>query len=192
MTPSEHALGVARMRDRPTRVVVALGLCEDIAVPLSEDEQRILSEIEDQLYETDPALAKEVGSTTVYSHASRNLRWASRVRGRPCHHGAYAQRPLHRSIRRLPGHAGGGPLLRAERSQVPEFSSSRSPCVRGGYATRWRARARCFVTGSVTRTILTNRRVPEGKLKVSDETAGGGRARRSNAVSEWSASRRRP
>ncbi len=45
-------------------------------MPLSEDEQRILSEIEDQLYETDPALAREVGSTTVYSHASRNLRWA--------------------------------------------------------------------------------------------------------------------
>jgi hypothetical protein len=45
-------------------------------VPLSEDEQRILSEIEDQLYESDPELAREVGSTTVYSHASRNLRWA--------------------------------------------------------------------------------------------------------------------
>ncbi len=45
-------------------------------MPLSEDEQRILSQIEQQLYESDPALAKEVGSTTVYTHASRNLRWA--------------------------------------------------------------------------------------------------------------------
>ena len=45
-------------------------------VPLSEDEQRILSEIEQQLYESDPELAREVGSTTVYTHASRNLRWA--------------------------------------------------------------------------------------------------------------------
>ncbi len=45
-------------------------------MPLSEDEQRILSEIEQQLYESDPELAREVGSTTVYSHASRNLRWA--------------------------------------------------------------------------------------------------------------------
>lgn len=45
-------------------------------MPLSEDEQRILSEIEYQLHESDPALAREVGSTTVYSHASRNLRWA--------------------------------------------------------------------------------------------------------------------
>lgn len=46
-------------------------------VPLSEDEQRILSEIEAQLYESDPGLAKEVGSTTVYTHALRNLRWAT-------------------------------------------------------------------------------------------------------------------
>ncbi|MEE9417698.1 MAG: DUF3040 domain-containing protein [Acidimicrobiales bacterium] len=46
-------------------------------MPLSEDEQRILSEIEQQLYETDPALAREVGSTTVYTHAFRNLKWAT-------------------------------------------------------------------------------------------------------------------
>lgn len=45
-------------------------------MPLSEDEQRILSEIEQQLYQSDPQLAREVGSTTVYSHAARNLRWA--------------------------------------------------------------------------------------------------------------------
>ena len=45
-------------------------------VPLSEDEQRILSEIEQQLYETDPALAREVGSTTVYTHAFRNMKWS--------------------------------------------------------------------------------------------------------------------
>lgn len=43
-------------------------------MPLSEDEQRILSEIEQQLYESDPQLAREVGSTTVYSHPARNLR----------------------------------------------------------------------------------------------------------------------
>jgi len=45
-------------------------------VPLSEDEQRILSEIEDHLYESDPALAREVAETTVYTHAFRNLKWA--------------------------------------------------------------------------------------------------------------------
>jgi uncharacterized membrane protein len=51
-------------------------LCEDRAVPLSEDEQRILSQIEQQLYESDPHLAREVGSTTVYTHASRTLKWS--------------------------------------------------------------------------------------------------------------------
>lgn len=46
------------------------------AVPLSEEEQRILSEIEQQLYETDPALARDIADTTIYSHAARNLKWA--------------------------------------------------------------------------------------------------------------------
>jgi hypothetical protein len=46
-------------------------------VPLSEDEQRILHEIEQQFYETDPGFAREVGSTTLYSHAFRNLKWAT-------------------------------------------------------------------------------------------------------------------
>jgi hypothetical protein len=46
-------------------------------VPLSEDEQRILSEIESQLYASDPQLAREVSSTTIYRHAGRNLKWAA-------------------------------------------------------------------------------------------------------------------
>ena len=46
-------------------------------MPLSEDEQRILHEIEQQFYETDPGFAREVGSTTLYSHAFRNLKWAT-------------------------------------------------------------------------------------------------------------------
>ena len=45
-------------------------------MPLSEDEQRILSEIESHLYESDPGLAREVAETTVYSHAFRNSKWA--------------------------------------------------------------------------------------------------------------------
>jgi hypothetical protein len=45
-------------------------------VPLSEDEQRILTEIEQHLYASDPQLVREVSSTTVYRHAGRNLRWA--------------------------------------------------------------------------------------------------------------------
>jgi hypothetical protein len=45
-------------------------------VPLSEDEQRILSEIEQQLYQSDPALARDIADTTVYTHAYRNLKWS--------------------------------------------------------------------------------------------------------------------
>ena len=46
-------------------------------MPLSEDEQRILREIEQRLYESDPRLAREVRSTTVYTPAFRGLRWAA-------------------------------------------------------------------------------------------------------------------
>jgi hypothetical protein len=46
-------------------------------VPLSEDEQRILSEIEQRLYESDPQLAREVSSTTVYTHAIRGMKWST-------------------------------------------------------------------------------------------------------------------
>ncbi len=46
-------------------------------MPLSEDEQRILQEIEQQFYASDPRFAKEVGSTSLYRHAGRNLKWAA-------------------------------------------------------------------------------------------------------------------
>jgi hypothetical protein len=45
-------------------------------VPLSEDEQRILTEIEQQLYASDPGLARQVGTTTVFSGPFRRTRWA--------------------------------------------------------------------------------------------------------------------
>lgn len=48
-----------------------------VLVPLSEDEQRILLEIEQRLTEEDPDLVREVASTTVYTHALRNLKLAS-------------------------------------------------------------------------------------------------------------------
>ncbi len=48
-------------------------------MPLSEDEQRILHEIEQQFYESDPAFARGVGKTTLYRHAGRNLKWAAVV-----------------------------------------------------------------------------------------------------------------
>lgn len=45
-------------------------------MPLSEDEQRILAEIEKNLHESDPQLAREVGETTVYRHAIGSLKWS--------------------------------------------------------------------------------------------------------------------
>ncbi|MGH9148996.1 MAG: DUF3040 domain-containing protein [Acidimicrobiales bacterium] len=45
-------------------------------MPLSEDEQRILQEIERNFYESDPAFAREVSSRTLFRHAGRNIRWA--------------------------------------------------------------------------------------------------------------------
>ncbi len=45
-------------------------------VPLSKDEERILSEIEQQLYDTDPRLAREVAETTIYTDALRRLKWS--------------------------------------------------------------------------------------------------------------------
>lgn len=46
-------------------------------MPLSEDEQRILSEIEQQFYASDPALAKEIADSTIYKHAARAIKWAA-------------------------------------------------------------------------------------------------------------------
>ena len=46
------------------------------SVPLSEDEERILSEIAQQFYTDDPEFAREVGETTLYRHAAGRLKWA--------------------------------------------------------------------------------------------------------------------
>jgi len=46
-------------------------------VPLSEEEQRILHEIERNFYEQDPAFADKVRNETIYRHAWRNLKWAT-------------------------------------------------------------------------------------------------------------------
>src|ERR1700759_478808 len=45
-------------------------------MPLSDEEQKILREIEAQLSASDPALV-EHAKTTVYRHAGRNIKWAS-------------------------------------------------------------------------------------------------------------------
>jgi uncharacterized membrane protein len=45
-------------------------------VPLSNDEQRILHQIEKEFYDSDPEFAREVSETTLYRHALRNIKWA--------------------------------------------------------------------------------------------------------------------
>lgn len=45
-------------------------------MPLSEEEQRILQEIEKTFYDHDPAFADRVRSETVYRHTGRNIKWA--------------------------------------------------------------------------------------------------------------------
>lgn len=49
---------------------------EDWPMPLSEEEQRILQEIEANLTATDPGLVQQVSETTLYRHASRAIKWA--------------------------------------------------------------------------------------------------------------------
>jgi hypothetical protein len=51
-------------------------LDEDI-MPLSDEEQKILKEIEAQLNATDPGLVEQVSRTTLYRHAARMIRWAA-------------------------------------------------------------------------------------------------------------------
>jgi hypothetical protein len=47
-----------------------------VAMPLSEEEHRILREIEAHLNKTDPDLVEQVSRTTVYRHALGSIRWA--------------------------------------------------------------------------------------------------------------------
>lgn len=46
-------------------------------MPLSDEEQKILKEIEAQLNATDPGLVEQVSRTTLYRHAARVIRWAA-------------------------------------------------------------------------------------------------------------------
>lgn len=46
-------------------------------MPLSEDEQRILKEIEENLTVTDPKLVQQVSDTTLYRHSARVIKWSA-------------------------------------------------------------------------------------------------------------------
>ena len=46
-------------------------------MPLNENEERILAEIERQFHATDPAQAKRISSTTLQRYLARNCKWAA-------------------------------------------------------------------------------------------------------------------
>ena len=46
-------------------------------MPLSDEEQQILKEIEAQLSESDPGLVEQVSRTTLYRHSARMIRWSA-------------------------------------------------------------------------------------------------------------------
>lgn len=46
-------------------------------MPLNEDEQRILEEIERRFYAHDPDSARRIGSTTLSAYLARNCRWSA-------------------------------------------------------------------------------------------------------------------
>jgi hypothetical protein len=46
-------------------------------VPLNENEQRILHEIEQRFYANDPASARRISSTTLAKYLARNCKWAA-------------------------------------------------------------------------------------------------------------------
>jgi hypothetical protein len=46
-------------------------------MPLSENEQQILRQIEEDLSATDPKLAQQVSDTTLYRHTARLIRWSA-------------------------------------------------------------------------------------------------------------------
>jgi Protein of unknown function (DUF3040) len=46
-------------------------------MPLSEEEQRILHQIEQQFYESDPQFAANVGQASLYRHSLHRIAWAS-------------------------------------------------------------------------------------------------------------------
>ena len=48
-----------------------------VSMPLSDEEQKILREIEAQLNATDPGLVEQVSRTTLYRHSTRVIRWAA-------------------------------------------------------------------------------------------------------------------
>ena len=89
-----------------------------VTVPLSDEEARILREIEQQLYESDPDLARHVSTTTVYSEPVNRLRIAS-----------VAQEPPRALQARRPGRGERGDPICCREGQVRGLGGGRDLVV---------------------------------------------------------------
>ena len=89
-------------------------------MPLSDEEQKILKEIEAQLNATDPGLVEQVSRTTLYRHSARMIRWAALgVLAGLVLLDLHLRRPHARSaLHRLPDHARLPARHRAQRAQA--------------------------------------------------------------------------
>ncbi len=66
----------ASSRNDHPRIEIGRASCDNGDMPLSENEQRILRQIQEQL-ETDERFASAVSSSGLYKHAVRSVRWAA-------------------------------------------------------------------------------------------------------------------
>jgi hypothetical protein len=73
---AEHQQRAEGTPSRDGEAVMASPGWEMGEMPLSEDEQRILREIEENLSATDPKLVQQVSDTTLYRHSARVIKWA--------------------------------------------------------------------------------------------------------------------
>ena len=149
-------------------------------MPLSDEEQQILKEIEAQLNETDPGLVEQVSRTTLYRHAARMIRWSA--------FGVLVGLVLlivtfnHTLIgrwHRLPDHARLPARHRAQRAQA---RSGRFPDALGRVARQRRAARRLRRTGSrLARAVPPSRRLLVARWVTPPRKRRGSRAARSRS-----------
>ena len=74
--PPRRCQGTVRARRLETAAFYGCRDRQGVRLPLSEEEQRVLNEMEQTLYRHDPAFAARVKSESVYRYAGRFIRWS--------------------------------------------------------------------------------------------------------------------
>ncbi len=87
-------------------------------MPLSEHEQKILEEIERQLYEQDPKFARNVASKARKGHSARNLRRGIVLSGATLAYNGFKRGGEERAARRGPGGDSMGKRFRDQLGKV--------------------------------------------------------------------------